>query len=106
MAINCSACEELREQAPVLFVSGIGDDECTSLQNNTGINSSSGNDDYTDLSNMNDCLIGNLISELDAYDDCDWKSAVKTLVTNLWSINKAQACIIKGLWTHIEELEG
>ena len=101
---NCSACEELREDASNLVLNGIGDSECASLKNNTGLNPSSGNDDCTDLDNLNDCLIGNMEEEIDAYDVCDWKDYMKLFVGNAWTVFKAIICAICGLWTNMANL--
>lgn len=101
---NCDACNELREDAPNLIVNGLTDTECTSLKNNTGLNPSSGNDDCTDLDNMNDCLIGNLEAEVDAYDVCDWKDFTKKYIDNVWTLFKGIICTICGLWTNINKI--
>ena len=99
---NCSACDELRQIDPNLIVNGLGDTECASLQNNTGLVPSSGNDDYEDLSNLNDCLVGNMASEVDAYDVCDWKTFMKKFIPNVWTTLKAIICAISGLWTKVD----
>lgn len=102
---NCSACDELREKAPNLIVNGLGDTECTSLANNTGLNPSSGNDDCDDLHNLNDCLIGNMEQEIDAYDVCDWKEYMRKFVENTWTVFKGIICAICGIWTRIARLD-
>ena len=102
--IYCVACSELREIDPNLIVNGIGDDECTSLQNDTGLSVSGGNDDCTDLTYLNDCLVGNLVSEVDNYDVCDWREFTKAALTNVWTVLKALICTICGLWTNIHRL--
>lgn len=101
---NCAACDELRNDAPNLIVNGMTDTECASLKNNTGLNPSSGNDDCTDLDNMNDCLIGNMEEEVELYDVCDWKDYTKELVGNLWTMFKAIICAICGIWTNIVDI--
>lgn len=95
---NCSACSELREDAPNFINYGLTSTEVTSLQNNTGLNPSSGNDDCTDLNDMNDCLIGNMETEIDAYDVCDWKTFMKRFIGNVWTVIKGIICSICGLW--------
>lgn len=102
---NCDACNELREDAPNLIVNGLTNTECTSLKNNTGLNPSSGNDDCTDLDNLNDCLIGNMVDEIDAYDVCDWKEYMRKFVDNAWAVFKGIICAICGIWTNINALE-
>lgn len=99
---NCSACDELRQIDPNLIVNGLGDIECASLQNNTGLVPSSGNDDCEDLHNLNDCLVGNMATEVDAYDVCDWKTFMKKFIPNVWTTLKAIICAICGLWTKVD----
>ena len=101
---NCSACEELREDAPNLIVNGLGSTECASLKNNTGLNPSAGNDDCHDLDNLNDCLIGNMKDEIDAYDVCDWKEFMRKFIDNAWTVFKGIICAICGLWTNIANI--
>lgn len=101
---NCEACSELKTDAPNLVVNGMTETEVASLKNNTGLNPSSGNDDCTDLNNMNDCLIGNMVDEIDAYDVCDWKEYTKNLVDNGWTVFKGVISAICGLWTNIANL--
>lgn len=102
---NCSACSELREDAPNFINYGLTSTEVTSLQNNTGLNPSSGNDDCTDLNNMNDCLIGNMETEVDAYEVCDWKTFMKKHIANLWTVLKGIIASICGLWTQTERMD-
>lgn len=102
--LNCSACEELRQTAPDFVVNGLSDDACTSLSNGTGLNPSNENDNCTDLDNINDCLIGNMATEVEAYDVCDWKEFMKNFIPNLWTTHKALICAICGVWKHIRKL--
>ena len=104
--LNCAACEELRQDAPGLIVNGFDDEMCTSLKNNTGLNPSSGNDNFTDLSNMADCLVGNMAEEVDLYEVCDWKDFMKKFIPNLWSTLKAMICSQAGLWMLINKVYG
>ena len=101
---NCQACADLQADSPNLIVNGIGTTEVSSLMNNTGLNPASGNDDCTDLNNMNDCLIGNLEDEVDAFDVCDWKSFTKNFVNNTWTVLKGIISAICGLWANIKSL--
>ena len=101
---NCSACEELREVDPNLFVNGIGMAECTSLANDTGLVASNENNDCTDLESMNDCLVGNMQKEIEAESVCNWKPFVKALIGNVWTMFKGIICAICGIWTNIHEL--
>lgn len=99
---DCSACEQLREDAPNFVVNGLGSTEETSLKNNTGLNPSSGNDDCEDLNAMNDCLVKNMETEIDSYNVCSWKEYMKALVGNLWTVNKGIISAICGLWTKVD----
>lgn len=100
----CQACEDLREEVPELIANGFDNSMCASLQNDTGLKASSGNNDCTDLNNLNDCLIGNADEELEDYDVCDWKEFMRMLLPNLWTTLKAIICAICGIWTNIHNL--
>lgn len=100
--MNCEACESIRQIDPSLIVNGIGDTECASLKNNTGLTPSSGHEDEEDLHNLNDCLVGNMATEVDAYDVCDWKTFMKKFIPNVWTTLKAIICAIGGLWTKVD----
>ena len=101
---KCDACEELREKAPNLIVNGLGETECTSLKNNTGLNPSSENNDCDDLNNLNDCLIGNMEAEIDAYDVCDWKEFMRKFIENAWTVFKGIICAVCGLWAQMSSI--
>lgn len=101
---SCSACDDLRNTSTDFVVNGIGSSECTSLGNNTGLNPSSGHDDCTDLNNINDCLVGNMAEEVEAYDVCDWKTFMKKFIPNVWTTFKAIICAICGLWKNFEKV--
>lgn len=102
--LNCTACEDLREEVPQLIVNGFDNTMCTSLKNDTGLKSSSGHNDCTDLDTMNDCLIGNMETEIDRYDTCEWKPFTKKFIDNIWTMEKATICAICGLWTNVHSL--
>lgn len=103
--ISCEACEEIRQNDPSFVVNGLGDTECASLQNNTGLSPSSGNDDCEDLNNLNDCLVGNMATEVDAYDVCDWKTFMKKFIPNVWTTLKGIICAICGLWKLAQRID-
>lgn len=103
--LNCDSCEEIRQLDPSFIVNGFGDDECNSLQNDTGLVTTSGHDDAYDLNLMNDCLVGTLETTVQSYDVCDWKAFMKRLIPNLWATLKGIICAIKGIWTMIHKLE-
>lgn len=102
--ISCSSCEDIRQTDPNLIVNGFTDTECASLKNDTGLVPSSGHNDCTDLNNLNDCLVGNEATEVDAYDVCDWKTFMKKFIPNVWTTIKAVICAICGLWTNIHNI--
>lgn len=104
MAKNCAACDELKNDAPNLVLNGLTNTEIASLKNNTGFSPSNGNDDCTDLNNANDCLIGNMADEIDAYDVCDWKDYTKKFVNNVWTVFASVIAAICGLWTNIKNI--
>ena len=92
--MNCEACDSIRQNDPSFVINGLGDEECASLGNDTGLVPSSGNDDCEDLNNINDCLVGNMATEVDAYDVCDWKPFMKKFIPNVWTTFKAIICAI------------
>lgn len=101
---NCEACEDLRQTDPNMIVNGFGDEECASLQNDTGLVPSSGHNDCEDLNNLNDCLVGNMETEVEAYDVCDWKTFMKKFIPNVWTTIKGIICAICGIWTNIHNI--
>lgn len=102
--INCKACEDLTNEVPTLFTNGLTDAMCTSLKNDTGLKSSSGHNDCEDLTDMNDCLIGNLDAELEKYEVCDWKTFMHQFIPNLYTTLAAYKCAICGLWSNVHSL--
>ena len=102
--LDCSACEELRQDAPSLIVNGLSSTEIASLKNNTGYNASSDNTDCTDLENAVDCLIGRMTSELDAYDVCDWKEFMNNYLPNHWTVDRSMVAAICGLWCYMRQM--
>ena len=102
--INCSACDELRSEAPTFVANGVNSTVCASLKNDTGLSSSNGHNNATDLEDVNDCLIGRMDDEIEAYDVCDWKDYMHKFVPNLYETLKAILCSMAGLWTNIHDL--
>lgn len=101
---NCKACDDLRTNAPSVLVNGIDDTACLSLKNDTGLNPSTSTDDCADLEDLNDCLVGNTVEEIDAYDVCDWKEFMKKFVPNAYTVFAGIICAICGLWTRVHNL--
>lgn len=105
-SINCEACDNLRNTSPEYVQNGVTDTICASLQNDTGLNPSLStlHDDATDMHNINDCTIGRMTQELEAYDVCDWKEFMKKFLPNLYEFNKAVNCVDAGQWDEIHDL--
>lgn len=103
---KCSACEDLRNDAPNFVLNGVTSEACTSLQNNTGFNPSLVplNDNCTDLDNANECLIGNMADQVEAYDVCEWKDYMRKFVPNVYTVIKGMICGECGIWTNIKNL--
>lgn len=95
---NCSACSELQESSPEFVLNGVTDNVYNALINDDGFNTASDNNDCTDLNYANDCLIGNMEDEVDAYEVCDWKEFMPDFIHNLWTVNKAMIASMCGLW--------
>lgn len=100
---NCSACSELRENAPNVIVNGITETECNYLKNNGGLSGQS--DNCTDLERLNDCLVGNMEDEVDAFEVCEWKPFMKNFIPNVWTTMKGIICAICGVWKRLEQIE-
>lgn len=100
---NCSACSELQEHAADFIVNGVTEAVEESLINNTGFNPNTDNNDCVDLNNANDCLVGNMEDEVDAYEVCEWKSFMVDFIHNLWTVLKAMIAAICGVWALAEK---
>ena len=84
---SCDACTELRERAPEFVMNGVTDNVANSLINNRGVSWNSNNCD--DLQDVNDCLIGRKVQEIESFDVCDWKEFMSGLGGNLYETLKA-----------------
>lgn len=102
--ISCTACQELREDAPEFVTNGVTDTVCKSLHKDTGLDSSNGNDDETDLHTANDCLIGRMRDEINSYDLCDWKDFMRKYIGNDYEVNKGIICALGGLWDMVHTI--
>lgn len=100
--IQCDACENLRENAPNLIVNGFTDTECANLKVGKGLGGSG--DNCEDVSDMNDCFVGMMDNEVDAYDNCDWKKFMHNFIPNVWSVLKAIICWLCGLDCRVNTL--
>lgn len=105
MANNCSACNDLQRNAPEFYTNGVTTNVCTSLKNNTGLNPANGNDNDTDIQDVNACLVGNMESEIKAYDVCDWKEFMKKFIPNIFNALEVLRCAVGGMWSAIKKLQ-
>lgn len=103
---NCKACNELKETSLETARKGIGEEQCKSLQNDTGLNPKLPvlHNDCEDLNDLNDCFIDSFSEEIETYDDCDWKEYAKDHNSHIWNVFKAIICAICGLWKNIHDL--
>lgn len=90
---NCSACEDIRQSDPNLVVNGFTEDECASLAAGNGLN---GGDTCDDLHDMNDCFVGMMENEVNAYEACDWKKFMRKFIPNVWATLKGIICALCG----------
>jgi len=104
--INCDACSDLKTYAPNFAENGVTDTECTSLAADTGLNPnlSPKHKDADDLHDVNDCLVGRQIQDLEKYDVCDWQDYMKGFIPNLYETIKSIICALGGIWTYIHNL--
>lgn len=101
--INCDSCANLREYAPSFVQNGTTDVIAASLKNNTGLNPALTvtHDNCDDLNDANDCLIGRMADEVEAYDVCDWKEFMGKFLPNQYELMKAIIANDCGMWSHI-----
>lgn len=102
--VHCAACEDIKQNVPEFVANGFTEEMCASMKNDTGLKASVGHNDCTDLDNLNDCLIGNMETQVESYDVCEWKDFIKPFINNLWTTLKAMICAICGIWTNIHSL--
>ena len=105
--IDCGACNDLREYAPDFVQNGVTNKICNSLANDTGLNPNltTLHTDCEDLKDVNDCLVGRMDGEIEAYEVCDWKKYMHKFIPNLYETIKAGICSICGLWKNIHKHE-
>lgn len=102
--LNCSACEDLKQNSYDFVANGVTDEVCASLKNDSGFSPKNNHDDCTDLDLANDCLIGNMEEEVDKYEYCDWQDFAKLFIGNLYTMLKSFICSMCGIWTNIHNL--
>ena len=103
--IKCNACETLRTDAPAFVTNGVTTSVCNSLKNDTGLSTSNGNNNCTDLDTANDCLVGAMEKEVKSYQMCDWRVFTMKFIGNLHSVLKAFVCTFCGILARLKKLE-
>lgn len=105
-SINCSACTDLQEYAPEFTQNGVTTNVAASLANDTGFNPSlaATHTDCDDLNDANDCLVGRMDQEIEAYEMCDWKEFMHKFIPNVYEVIKAIIASICGMWVKIHGL--
>ena len=101
---SCTACNDLREYAPEFVLNGTTDNVGDHLMANEGLSGARNHSDCDDLMDVNDCLIGNMVDELDAFDVCDWKDFMAEFIPNLYETIKAMVYSACGQWCAINNL--
>lgn len=101
---SCSACNDLREYAPEFVLNGTTDDVGEHLKNDEGLSGANNHTDCEDLLDVNDCLVGNMIDELDGYDVCDWKDFMAAFIGNMYETIKAMVYSTCGQWCAINNM--
>ena len=101
---NCKACDDLRDKNPEFINNGLNSTMCSSLKNDTGFKPSNNHNDCTDLTDANDCLVGNMTEELKITDACRLKEFLEQFIKNLHNVLGAIICAICGIWTNIHNL--
>lgn len=102
--IDCTSCETIKRDNIKLVTDGFTDTMCASFKNDTGLSTSNGRNDCEDLDLMNDCLIGNLSSDVEKADPCTVKDLLGKALNNIWTMYKAFTCAVCGIWTNIHDL--
>lgn len=102
--LQCDSCENLRQESPNLVINGFTENECSNLTKGKGL---SGNgDNCEDLHDMDDCLIGMMDKEIDAYDNCDWKEFMHRFIPNAWTVYKGEICWLCGFDCKLDFIAG
>lgn len=101
---SCTACNDIREYAPEFALNGVTDNVADHLEKDQGLSGARNHSDCEDLLDVNDCLIGNMVDELDAFDVCDWKDFMAEFIPNLYETIKAMVHSACGQWCAINSL--
>lgn len=106
-SLNCEACSNLQSNSASFIQNGVTTAICNSLANDTGLNPNLSplHTNCEDLNDVNDCLIGRMDAEIEAYDVCEWREYMHKFVGNEYETNKALICSDCGQWTNIHVLD-
>lgn len=103
--MSCNSCEDLRTNSPTFYQKGVTTAVCNSLKNDTGFSTSNNHNDCTDLGHANDCLIGDMATEIKSYGVCDWRKFTRKFIGNVHQVIKAIICAICGILTRLTKVE-
>lgn len=101
----CEACATLQEDAPDFIQNGVTNAIDTRLRNDHGFSTKSSVDTDCEALNLaNDCLVGFMADEAEAYDVCDWKTWSSRFAGNVHKVIDATISAVCGLWTKVHNL--
>lgn len=103
--MSCNSCEDLRTNSPTFYQKGVTTAVCNSLKNDTGFSTSNNHNDCTDLGHANDCLIGDMATEIKSYGVCDWRKFTRKFIGNVHQVIKAIICAICGILARLTKVE-
>lgn len=98
----CEACVDLEAKSPDFIQNGVTTEIANNLADDKGFNGNTS--DCEDLNDANDCLIGFMEDEVEAYDDCDWKLWAMRFARNVHSVMGAVIAAICGIWDNIHNI--
>ena len=99
--IDCNSCSDLQTNAAEFVTSGITTNVCSSLKNNTGLGKKKTNE--ADMNDANDCLVGRMAQDVNAYEVCDWKEFIKKFIGNIYEVIKGLICWLAGLQNKVDK---
>lgn len=101
----CEACVTLQDDAPDFVQNGVTSAIDTRLRNDHGFAAKSSVDTDCEALNLaNDCLVGFMEDETEAYDTCEWKTWSARFAGNVHKVIDATISAVCGLWTKVHNL--
>lgn len=101
----CEACITLQEDASAFVQNGVTSAIDTRLRNDQGFSAKASVDTDCEALNLaNDCLVGFMSDEVEAYDDCEWKTWSSRFANNAHKVIGAVVSAVCGLWTKVHNL--